>query len=668
MKLWHAYITLIVCTLIAAWNPFLLDSAKLSYFDFLQRNHPESTSAQIVLIDIDEQSIAAEGQWPWSREVLAKYIDKIPDNNLIALNILFSEKDKNEGDGLLALSLAGKPIVLSTQTTNQIQTERKLHVGTTTLGPVDADIYLPNYQGILLPIEELSQSAQGYGSLSSMPSVDGIVRKLPIIVSSNNKVYPSCALEILRVAVGDISYQIKTNEDGVEFVRIPAFNPISTSNDGSVYNSYWNKFKRYSFTELDTIPEGSIIIIGATFEGSNVVATPVGAMYPHDVQANLVKTMIDGTTITRQDSWELFELASLVLGGIILLLFLKATPVLLSGAVFVILIGGAIGISYQTFYEYYLLLNPVAFCLGVLITFSHGAFAQFYTQFKLRQLVKKQFEHYLSPAMVKELRNDPSLLKLGGETRTMSYLFSDIRGFTPISEQFKTNPQGLSELINRYMTPMTDIVMDNKGTVDKYIGDALMAIWNAPIDIDNHPDLAIKSALDMEIGLEKLNKELTEAGLLNLAIGVGVNTGDAVAGNMGSDKRFDYTVLGDSVNLAARLEGQTKDYGLFLLFTEHTLKLLKDDYNYVTMIDKISVKGQTVPVTIYTILEDSEYSDVINNIVSSYQSRKWDVCDFNLKYLRLNGWNDTIADMYEKRINNPLPAEDWDGVERKTTK
>ena len=213
--------------------------------------------------------------------------------------------------------------------------------------------------------------------------------------------------------------------------------------------------------------------------------------------------------------------------------------------------------------------------------FTQAAFNNFYKQFKLREQIKKQFEHYLAPAMVKKLQKDPSLLRLGGDTRTMTYLFSDIRGFTPISEQFKTDPEGLGKLINRYMTPMTDLVMHKEGTIDKYIGDALMAIWGAPLDIENHAQLAVETAQEMEVELAKLNKELKADGLMELGVGIGINTGDAVVGNMGSNQRFDYSCLGDAVNLAARLEGQSKEYGVPIILGEETAERLGPNAKFI---------------------------------------------------------------------------------------
>ena len=289
--------------------------------------------------------------------------------------------------------------------------------------------------------------------------------------------------------------------------------------------------------------------------------------------------------------------------------------------------------------------------LATFLIFAQASFNNFYVQFKLREQIKKQFEHYIAPGLVKRLQKNPELLKLGGETKTMTYLFSDIRGFTPISEQYKTDPQGLGKLINRYMTPMTNITLENSGTIDKYIGDALMAIWGAPLDVPDHANQAVKTAQQMEVALAELNEELKKEGLLELGVGIGINTGDAVVGNMGSDTRFDYTVLGDSVNLAARLEGQTKEYGVFYMFTKQTLDCLTDyDSDELAFIDRIAVKGQTAPVDIYTLVS-VDYALAINCVTHCYQNLSWSEARQNLK-TSCSKHNETLADLYEHRLKS----------------
>jgi adenylate cyclase len=234
------------------------------------------------------------------------------------------------------------------------------------------------------------------------------------------------------------------------------------------------------------------------------------------------------------------------------------------------------------------------------ITGFHAVFNRFVKEFGLKQQIKQQFEHYLDPGMVKKLQKDPSLLKLGGEKRDMTFLFCDIRGFTPISEKYKGNPEGLTKLINRFLTRMTDVIIANGGTIDKFMGDCIMAFWNAPIEDPDHEQHAVQAAIDMQEELSKLNVQLAEEELPTIAIGIGINTGEALVGNMGSDQRFDYSVIGDAVNVAARLESSSKTLGKTVVVGDRTYKAAKYDYNF-DYIDSITVKGKSEPVKVYTI-------------------------------------------------------------------
>ena len=603
MKLWHAGITLLALLSLRVADPFLLEATRLNYFDMLQRNHEVVTSDQIILVDIDEKSLQQFGQWPWPRKELAFELNNIPPDNLLALSIILSEKDRFNGDWSLAETLQYYPSILATAPTNQIQTERELHVGTATLGRIPAQDYTLDFPGILLPQEILSKSASGYGSIGAIPDIDGTVRKVPIVVSANKKVYPSFALEILRVAVGDISYQIKTNDVGIEWVRIPAYAKISTLDDGTVYNTYWNKFKRISIGDIrgENIPQGSILIIGATFEGTNIIPTPVGAMYPHDIQANLVKTIIDGTVIKRPNYFSFVELIVQALLGLLCLVLLSRAAVWISGIASLFFVGAAGLASSSFFYSKYLLFDPTWIIISSVLVFSHGAFIQFYNTYKQKQQIKRQFGTYVSPDLVKQLQDDPSLLKLGGERKEMSFMFMDICGFTPISEHYKNknDPEGLVELVNKFLDLQTKIILNNGGTVDKYMGDCIMAFWNAPLPCNNHADMAIKTSVEIIEATKKLNNELKPLNLPPINVGIGVNTGECIVGNMGSEVRFDYSVIGDAVNLAARLESQTRNYdGVDLLLSSFTRESCTT--GEFTEVDSIKVKGKEEQVTIFT--------------------------------------------------------------------
>ena len=604
MKNWHVLVTLGLLLLVRISDPFLLESARLSWFDGLQRDQTPTKSEQIVLVDINEETLDKLGQYPIPRNILADYIDEAPEA-LIGINILLSEEDRFGGDAALASALSWKNSVLAITPSSKTNTKyRPPTIGTATFGDKDATDFLPELSGMLFAREELHDASLGYGTISSSRDIDGILRRAPLLEYFDNRIYPAFALDILRVAAGDISYQISTDDYGIQFVRIPAFKNIPTDINGNVQIAFWNQFERYSFTDIDKIPEGSIAIVGATFEGSPVVTTPIGNMYPHDIQANLIKTMIDGVVITRPDEFFIYELLFTLIVSLLLLFALVKLSIWVSGVGFVaISILSVVGAT-SLFTKSYLLIDPVFPLLTLLLVFSHGSFVQFYTQFKLKQQIKAQFGTYLDPRQVEQLQKNPDLLKLGGERREMSYMFTDIIGFTPISEHYKNNddPEGLCELINEYLDEVTQIVLNNGGMIDKFMGDCIMAVFSAPIVMENHAEMAVKSAIEIEQKTLELKKLYKERGLPDINVGTGVNTGTAILGNMGSSTRFDYSVIGDAVNLAARLEATAGrgDYKKFpTIISSYTQELLPKDMKSIKIGD-IKVKGKEELIEIFS--------------------------------------------------------------------
>ena len=667
------------------FDPTPVQSLRGQVFDSYQQLDEIVQSEDIVLLNFGENTLATYGQYPFPRQYYAQLVVDVASKNsgVLGWTIMFPEADRFQGDETFASFLQQNVVnvpgarrnpinynVLSqTPSVKGVKTSGP-HIGTGTIGPVPAKDYLLKWPNLVTNIPVIEIVSNGKGVNASAPQPDNQTRTYPLAITVEDRIYPSFAVEMLRVKTGNKSYMVKTSEIGIQEVAVKGFEPIVTQPDGTAYIRFNNSFKTIEYTGAESIPDlaGKMVIVGVTAEGiANPVPTPRGNLYPQEIQAHMLQNFISGSNITRSQTAAFYELLTALLVMVLVAIAVYRLPLLLTAPVSLLILGG---IGYYSVYLYQsqlVLLDATFPVIGGFLVFTQAAFNNFYKQFKLREQIKKQFEHYLAPAMVKKLQKDPSLLRLGGDTRTMTYLFSDIRGFTPISEQFKTDPQGLGNLINRYMTPMTDLVMRKEGTIDKYIGDALMAIWNAPLDVDNHAQLAIETAQEMEVELKKLNKELKEDGLMELGVGIGINTGDAVVGNMGSNQRFDYTVLGDSVNLAARLEAQTKEYGVFFMFTEHTLKQITTPENLV-ILDKIAVKGQTAPVTIYTILNDHKYARVINRMVDSYQNRAWSECSHQIAIIKDHGWNDTLANLYAERIKQPMPEGDWDGVERKTSK
>lgn len=670
-SIWAVLFTICLLTYTKISDPVFIQSLRLQTFDRLQLTDDVKHSSEVVIVNIGELSLKEWGQWPWPRQNIAQLIAELRQSGagIIGLNTMFPEPDRFGGDQVLQSWIYQNGVVLSQTPSSKGYRTQGPHIGTATIGSSKPTQYLLQWRNLVTNIPELEDAATGVGVLASAPQPDNQTRTYPLAITVADNIYPSFVVEILRAYTGKPSYIIKTSDIGVTEVAVPPFDPIITNPDGTAYIRFNNTFDTIEYIPGTPLPDlaGKFVIVGVSAEGiSNPVPTPAGNILPQHIQANMLQNFVDGSNIVRSDLSALTELLTAFLAMIIIAVAIYKLPIWAGLSITVSIIGSIVYYTIHSYTANLVLFDATYPVLASFVIFSQASFNNFWIQFKLREQIKKQFEHYIAPGLVKRLQKNPELLKLGGETKTMTYLFSDIRGFTPISEQYKTDPQGLSRLINRYMTPMTNITLDNSGTIDKYIGDALMAIWGAPLDVPDHADQAIKTAQEMEVALAKLNEELQKEGLLELGVGIGINTGDAVVGNMGSDKRFDYTVLGDSVNLAARLEGQTKEYGVFYMFTKQTLDSLSDyKIDELAFIDRIAVKGQTATVDIYTLVS-VDYALAINSVTHAYQNLSWSVSKQNLNNLRK--YNTVLADLYDYRLSQPVPGPDWDGVDRKTSK
>ena len=668
-----AVITAIVLLFVQYNGGYIVETAKLKSFDLLQQTDKPVVSPDIGVVTIDEAAIEKYGQWPWKRDVIADIIWRLREAGagVIVLPILFSEDDRLGGDMALAEALVQNGVVIA-QTGSLQANKNAVPRGVAKIG--DPLPYLFEWPGMLGPIPLLGENADGVGVLNTAPEIDGVVRRVPLIMTVGNETYPSIAVEVIRLATGAPSYQIKANDGGVEKIRVPGYPIINTDPNGQIWLRWNKQFLTKSVVDDFSEMAGRTVIIGMTAEGlGSTIASPTGPQYNYMPSAVTLQTVIDGDSIQRPFWADLAELATTAIISIAIILLAAFAPYWLVGTSMIVLAGSLVYGVFYAWQNYLYLLDVTIPLLALLLVGFHAVFNRFVKEFMLKQQIKKQFEHYLAPAMVAKLQKNPELLKLGGDTRKLTILFSDIRGFTPISEQYKTDPQGLTKLINRYMTPMTSIVMENDGTVDKYIGDALMAFWNAPLDVPDQRKAATLTAVQMLERLELLNKELENEGLLPLRIGVGINTGDVVVGNMGGDQRFDYSVLGDAVNLAARLEGQSKSYGLSLLLGEDAVDE-STDFIFVEL-DLIAVKGKTEPVRIFTIaMEEKEhYNDQLHRkFLEYYRAGEWDsaleeldklirTCPAQLdEYYKI--MNDRTLDLQKR---NP---EDWDGVYVATSK
>ena len=595
-----AFITLAVLMSWGLKDPFVKETARLKSFDLIQKYDTPTMSEDVIIVEIDEKSIEQNGQWPWKRTVLADVIWRLREAGagIIVMPILFSEEDRLGGDMDLAQALVQNGIVIAQAGTTQAN-KNAVPRGVAKIG--DPLPWLFEWPGMLGPIPLLGENVDGVGVVNTTPEIDGVVRRLPLLMRVGDEVYPSVALEVIRVAVGDPSYQVKASEGGVIALRVPKFKTIKTDQYARIWLRWNKEFETISITDDFSAVAGKTVIIGNTAQGiSTIIATPNGEQYSHTAMAVSLQTVINGENIVRLDTATFLEYVAAGVLAIIIILLAGFAPYWLVGAVLLSVWSGTAYGAYFYFVKHLQLWDASWIILVTTITGFHAIFNRFVKEFSLKQQIKKQFEHYLAPAMVKKLQKDPSLLRLGGETRIMTFMFSDIRGFTPISEKYKGNPEGLTKLINRFLTRMTDIIIANGGTIDKFMGDCIMAFWNAPIDDPEHEEHAVQAALEMQKELKLLNAELTAEGLPNINIGIGINTGEALVGNMGSDQRFDYSVIGDAVNLASRLESSSKTLGKTLVVGQDTYKVAKINYDF-TYVDEITVKGKTEPVKVYTI-------------------------------------------------------------------
>jgi len=577
-----------------AWNPYPLKVLELKTFDWLIMNTEPVQNENILLVDLDEELIEAYGGYPLPRTFFSSAIKKV--EGVPGITVLMPDPDLRnpDNDTELAMTMTYKPTVLASAVTNQSD-KISAFVGTAQLGE-DPLPWLYQYPGILRTESMLATSAKGLGIVTATPEIDGVTRRMPLVVNVQSRLYPNFALELLRLGVGDPSYQIKTEEQGIVWVRIPNYPNINTDQNGRVFLNWNTKFYRQTAAEFmkEPIP-APFVIFGVTAEGiSNPVPTPSGPKYPHELQANALHNFIEGTAPSIPQ-WA--PSAELAVGALVLIILALTSGIIwLSAPILLLTVGG---LSYGTWYAYEssYLLDVSGIVVISILFWSIVTFRNFITQYLLRLQIKQQFGTYVSPALVEKLQNNPKLLELGGVTKQLTFLFSDIRGFTPISEKYQKNPQGLTTLINRFLDNQTEIILKHGGTIDKYMGDCIMAFWGAPLPDENHIQNATNAAIEMRIALGELNERLREEGLDQINTGAGINTGDCVVGNFGSSTRFDYSVLGDSVNLAARLESSCKEYDADLIISEYSLI---EGYDY-EFLDEVTVKGKSEPVKIYTI-------------------------------------------------------------------
>lgn len=544
-KTWAVYLTLIILLGIYISNPILLQSARLNTFDFYQTFGKNYESKSIILVDISDKALTKQGQWPWKRDLLGRTIINAYKNGaaLVILQVVFPHKDRLGGDEMFIKMISKYPVILTE--TNDVKN-----------------------------LISISRKALAIGNVSAPVDIDGTIRKLPL-----DKSIPEVILKVLN---------------------------SETLAKDTIWIDFRHHIPRIDYTDKDwSSVKGKIVFIGTTFQGSTFVTTPDGLKNTHEIMAISTETLLSGNFISRPYWLPHSELAFIILGALFFLIVIPRCGVMWSAIWYVGYLFDLTLASSYLWTQHLIITDWFSPLVIGSVIWGQLTYNNYSKENKLRLQIKKQFEHYLSPDMVKKLQKNPSLLKLGGERKELTFMFSDIRGFTPISESMKDNPEELTRYVNKFLTAMTDIILKNGGTIDKYMGDCIMAFWNAPIDCKNHRELAVKSAIEMKTKLDQMNKNAEFDPPLK--IGIGLNTGDCLVGNMGSEQRFDYSVIGDAVNLASRLEGVSKYYDTTIIISENTangidfIPLSRPKGFKFYKVDNTFVKGKKEKISIFSV-------------------------------------------------------------------
>ncbi|THD54975.1 MAG: CHASE2 domain-containing protein [Bradyrhizobium sp.] len=697
-----------------------IEELRVRTFDTFQRFDPRvKTARPVTIIDIDEKSLAKLGQWPWPRTRIADLVANLAKLGavVIAFDVIFSEPDRlnpdtaadtfrnldedtktklralPSNDQVLADAMRHSRVVLGESGLSEEIAEFDKTLPVTGLAMLGGDPqrFMFDFPGLLRNTQVLEQAAGGRGLLTINPERDGIVRRVPMIMLAQGATMPSLSFEMLRLATGTDTIFIKSDAAGIKSVAVKGFE-VPTDRNGQL----WVHFARYDpslYVPAVDVLEGRVapekiarklVLIGTSAVGLNdIKTTPVSAAMPGvEIHAQVLEAALTKSLLSQPAYGPLLEFAAAIILGILVIAFAPLFgPVTLVavGALFATLL---IGASWYSYTQHRLLIDFTYPLLSTTVIYLTLIFTSFVREQAQRRQIRSAFGQYLSPALVEQLAQSPEKLKLGGEEREMTIMFSDVRGFTTISESYKSDPQGLTALMNRFLTPLTNAILARKGTIDKYMGDAIMAFWNAPLDDKEHQINACEAALDMLERIDVLNKEReieSQNGghsFIPINVGVGLNTGTCVVGNMGSNLRFDYSVLGDSVNLASRLEGQSKEYGFPIIVGSKTALAVKEKFAILEL-DFIMVKGKKEPEVIYAIAgrEDTAQSgrfqrlrNLTIEMLACYRGRDWEGALAAIERGRLTDDANTLEllyDLYEARIlgyrKNP-PPEDWNGA------
>jgi adenylate cyclase len=698
-----------------------IEELRVRTFDSFQRIDPRvKTARPVTIVDIDEKSLASKlGQWPWPRTRMADLVTNLTRLGavVIAFDVVFSEPDRlnpdvaadtfrdldeetraklhalPSNDQIFADAMRRSRVVLGESGLPAVVKELDTTLPVTGLAMLgeDPQRFMFDFTGLLRNTPVLEKAAGGRGLFSINPERDGIIRRVPMIMQAQGTTMPSLSFEMLRVVTGTDTIFIKSDEVGILSIGVKGFQ-IPTDRGGQLWVHFARNDPSIYVSAIDVIdgsvpPEkicGKLVLIGPSAAGLNdLKTTPVSRAMPGvEIHAQVLEAALTKSLLSQPPYGPLLEFGAALLLGILVIAFApRLGPVTLVavGALFASVL---VGTSWYFYTQHRLLIDFTYPLLSTTAIYLTLIFASFVREQAQRRQIRSAFGQYLSPALVEQLAQSPEKLVLGGEEREMTIMFSDVRGFTTISESYKHDPQGLTALMNRFLTPLTNAILARKGTIDKYMGDAIMAFWNAPIDDKEHQLNACEAALDMLERIDVLNKEREiEAqngghAYIPINVGVGLNTGTCVVGNMGSNLRFDYSVLGDSVNLASRLEGQSKEYGFPIIIGSKTALAVRDKFAILEL-DFIMVKGKKEPEVIYAIAgrEDTAQSgrfqrlrNLTIEMLACYRSRDWEGALAAIERGRTTDEAHSLEllyHLYETRLRSyqeSPPPSDWDGA------
>lgn len=719
---------LVVFAGLRLWDPPPVQELRLRTFDMFQLIDPRDKKGvrPVTIVDIDDRSLAKFGQWPWSRTRIADMIINLASSGAVAIgfDVVFSEADRlnpdlvanqmrylddatrmklrelPSNDQILSEAIKHSLVVLGETGQPEVGSELDKTLpftGVATVGEENAEKFLFEFPGLLRNVPVIEKVAAGRGLFSIRTERDGLIRRVPMIMRAQGNIMPSLSLEILRVVTGTPTLLVRTDKTGIRAIRLKGVE-IPTDKNGQLWVHYARRDPSIYVSAADvldnTVPPGKLtgklVLIGTSAAGLNdLKTTPVSSTMPGvEIHAQVLESVLSGAVISQPNYALGVELLAALIIGILVIIFtpnLGPVRLVLAGAMFAAIL---IGTSWFYYWRYRYLIDftyPLLSTTAIYLTFI---FASFVREQRQRKEIRGIFAQYMSPVLVEQMAQSPEKVVLGGEEREMTIMFSDVRGFTTISESYKHDPQGLIVLMNRFLTPLTDVIIEEKGYVDKYMGDAIMAFWNAPLDDAEHQVNACEAAIQMLEKIDVVNKEREQEAAdgghvyIPLNVGIGLNTGIGVVGNMGSDLKKNYSVLGDSVNLASRLEGQTKEYGFPIIVGSRTALAAKDKFAILEL-DFIMVKGKSEPEVIYAIagrgdvMRSGAFQRLRNitiEMLGCYRNRDWHGALDAIERGRRSEDADTLEKLfklYEARIKefkvNP-PPEGWTGAYALLTK